>query len=232
MCRFGVFMVVILLVAGCSGLKKKKIEQVDEAAVVSIYANKRLDVSNFQELEGLANQLAQDPALQLDTVVHLLRRKTITNFAGKLPFPLANESDVLARQAYQEYELPPFNSFYASTSSGYKAIPFYRKDVALSMFDILPDRIQAIMIVGMDYRLMPAGKVMTFVGARVQSKVDIRVWNEKGTSIMKANRKGVSDDTLKFPLGGVFQAREVRPLCIDASLEAIGKMEQYLKEEL
>ena len=230
--RFCIFMTLTLLVAACSGLKNKKNEQVDEVAVVSIYANKRLDVSKFQELDGLANQLAKDQSFEFDTVVHLLRRKTITNFAGKLPFPLAKESDVLARQAYQEYKLPPFNSFSAATSTSYKAIPAYRKDVALSMFEMLPGKIRAIMIVGIDYRLIPAGQVMTFVGARVQSKVAIRVWHQKGTSIMKANRKGLSDDTLKFPLGGVFEARDVRPLCIDASLEAISKMEQYLREEL
>lgn len=230
--KLGVIIVLALLLNACSGLKKEKIEQVDETAVVSIYANKHLQVSKFNELDGLADELARDQAFELDTVVHLLRRKTFQHFARDLPFPLANESEVLARQAYQDHALPPFNSFVATTSSDYKAIPTYRQDVVLSMFDILPERIKAIMIVGIDYQLVPAGKVMTFVGARVQSQINIRVWHKKGESLLSADRKGLSADTLTFPLGGVFQAHEVRPLCIDASLKAIRKMEQFLGEEM
>lgn len=223
---------VVLLLQSCNLFKKKEIRKVKEAAVVSIYVDKRLDVSKFKELDGLAAKLAKDANFQIDTITNLLRRKTIRDYSGQMPFPLADEGDILATDRYQLAELPAFNRFAPSTPAGYKGIPVSREDAALSMFNHLPERIKAIMIVGMDYKLRKAGKVMTFVSAHVESRVTIRVWNKEGTSLMKAERTAISGDTVRFPLGGVFEAREISPLCIDASTKAIEKMEAYLAKKL
>ncbi len=224
--------VIPLLLLSCNIFKKENIQKVDEAAVVSIYVNNRIDVQTFSELEGVASHLSKRKNFQLDTIANLLRQKTLSNFSSRLPFPLRDEERMLSYLPYQNVNLPSFNQFVPSKPKGYKEIPTYNKEMAMTMFDVLPEEIKAIMLVGMDYRLVREGKLMTYVNSRVQSRLTIRIWNQKGDSLLNVRQTALSENTLSFSLGGGFQAHELRPLCIDASQKAIGKMEGYLDQNL
>ena len=232
MWRILLLLAIPFLLSSCRAQQKKEVEKVDKVGVISIYANKRLEVDEFRELEGLVTRLSKKQSFRLDTVAHLLRESTLTNFKSQLPFPLADEKEILDNNAYHMYNLPSFKQFVPATTHRYKAIPTHSKEVAMAMFDVLPEQVKAIMLIGTDFKVIPDGKVMTYVSSRIQSQLTIRVWNQKGESLMNMRLTALSDHTLTFSLGGGFQAHELRPLCIEASQKAIGKMEGYLDQNL
>ncbi len=138
---------VLLLLGSCATLEQGQVASVEEAALVSVYCDKRIDTSDFQGLAALVSQLSQDKAFQLKSVAVKLRDDMFGKYAAGLPFKLLPESQVIGAPAYRTFETQKFslNRAFYDAPDGYVFYPL-SDDVAFKvLLDAFPN-VQAFMV--------------------------------------------------------------------------------------
>jgi len=222
-----------LLSLSCATLEKTQVASVEEAALISIYCDKRIDMSDFGGLAALVNQLAQDKSFQLKPLAVKLRDDMFGKYAAGLPFKLVPEAQVIGAHAYRTFETQKFslNKAFYDAPDGYVFYPL-NDDVAYRvLLDAFPD-VAAFMVCGAYFKLTKEFAIAGFGTARVTSYVTVLVLDRNRQVILRKSTYAGSDDTIKFALGGVFDASEILPLCVQATDKAARKFEAWFSKEM
>jgi hypothetical protein len=218
----------LLLLGSCATLEQGQVASVEEAALVSVYCDKRIDTSDFQGLAALVNQLSQDKAFQLKPVAVKLRDDMFGKYACGLPFKLLPEKQVIDAPAYRTFETQKFslNRAFYDAPDGYVFYPL-SDDVAFKvLLDAFPN-VQAFMVCTAYFKLSKEFSVAGFGTARVTAFVTILALDRNRKVILRKYTYAASDQTIKFALGGVFDASKILPLCIQATDKAAKKFEEW-----
>jgi hypothetical protein len=226
--RLSLALGTLLLLASCATLEQGQVASVEEAALVSVYCDKRIDTSDFQGLAALVNQLSQDKAFQLKPVAVKLRDDMFGKYACGLPFKLLPEKQVIGAPAYRTFETQKFslNRAFYDAPDGYVFYPL-SDDVAFKvLLDAFPN-VQAFMVCTANFKLSKEFSVAGFGTARVTAFVTILALDRNRKVILRKYTYAASDQTIKFALGGVFDASKILPLCIQATDKAAKKFEEW-----
>jgi hypothetical protein len=225
--------VAALLSLSCATLEKGQVAGVEEAALISIYCDKRIDMSDFGGLAALVNQLAQDKSFQLQPLAVKLRDDMFGKYAAGLPFKLVAESQVIGAPAYRTFETQKFslNKAFYDAPDGYVFYPL-NDDVAYRvLLDAFPG-VEAFMVCSAYFKLTKEFSIAGFGTARVTSFVTVLALDRNRQVILRKSTYAGSDDTIKFALGGVFDASEILPLCVQATDKAARKFEAWFSKEM
>ncbi len=223
----------VLFSLSCATLEKGQMASVEEAALISIYCDKRIDMSDFGGLAALVNQLAQDKSFQLKPLAVKLRDDMFGKYAAGLPFQLIPEAQVIGAPAYRTFETQKFslNKAFYDAPDGYVFYPL-NDDVAYRvLLDAFPD-VEAFMVCSAYFKLTKEFAIAGFGTARVTSFVTVLVLDRNRQVILRKSTYAGSDDTIKFALGGVFDASEILPLCVQATDKAARKFEAWFSKEM
>jgi hypothetical protein len=222
-----------LLPLSCATLEKGQVAGAREAALISVYCDKRIDTSDFGGLAALVNQLSQDKSFQLKPLATRLRDDMFNKYAPGLPFKIIPESQVIGSPAYRTFDNQKFdfNEAFFDCPDGYLFYPF-SDDVAYKvLIDAFPD-VQAFMVCSANFRLTKEFAIAGFGTARVTSFVTILAMDRNRKVILRKSTYAASDDTIKFALGGVFDASQILPLCTQATDKAARRFEAWFAEQM
>jgi hypothetical protein len=117
-----VIIVGLALLGACASIDKGRLASLKSAAVVSVYSDRAVDMSDFGSLLTMAKQLANSSDFDLQPIAVRLRDDVFQNYAPLFPFPLMDEGQVLGNPDYQAFQSRQ------TTSSWSQAMP---KDYAL-----------------------------------------------------------------------------------------------------
>jgi hypothetical protein len=222
-----------LLLFSCATLEKGQVASVQEAALVSVYCDKQIDFSDFKGLGAAVNRLAQDKSFQLKPLATRLRDDMFNKYAPGLPFRLMPEKEVIGVPAYRAFETQKltFNKLFFDLPDGYVFYPL-SDDVAYKvLLDAFPN-VQAFMVCTANFKLAKEFSIAGFGTARVNSYVTILALDRNRKVILRKYTWAASDETIKFALGGVFDATQIVPLCIQATDKAAKKFEAWFSKEM
>jgi len=222
-----------LLLASCATLEKGQVSSAEEAALISVYCDKQIDTSDFTGLAAAVNRLSQDKSFQLKSVATRLRDDIFNKYAPGFPFKIIPESQVIGSPAYRTFENQKFslNAVFYDVPDGYLFYPF-SDDVAYKvLIDAFPD-VEAFMVCTASFKLTKEFAIAGFGTARVTSFVTILALDRNRRVILRKSTFAASDDTIKFALGGVFDAAQILPLCIQATDKAARKFEAWFSEKM
>ncbi len=222
-----------LLLLSCATLEKGQVAGVEDAALISIYCDKRIDMSDFKGLAALVSQLAQDKAFQLKPLAVKMRDDLFGRYAAGLPFKLLAEKQVIGAPVYRTFETQKFslNKVFYDAPDGYVFYPL-SDDVAYKvLLDAFPE-VGAFMVCSANFKLTKEFAIAGFGTARVNSYVTILALDRNRKVILRKVTWAASDETIKFALGGVFDASQILPLCIQATDKAAKKFEVWFSKEM
>ena len=222
-----------LLLFSCATMEKGQVVSAKEAALISVYCDKQIDTSDFTGLAAAVNRLSQDKSFQLKSVATRLRDDIFNKYAPGLPFKIIPESQVIGSPAYRTFENQKFsfNKAFFDVPDGYVFYPL-SDDVAYKvLIDAFPD-VEAFMVCTANFKLTKEFSIAGFGTARVTSFVTMLVLDRNRKVILRKYTWAASDDTIKFALGGVFDATQILPLCIQATDKAARKFEAWFWKEM
>jgi hypothetical protein len=225
---FALSAALLLLVGSGDRIKQGKVKKTEEAAVISVFCDKRIDMSDFKGLSSAASELAQNENFNLKPISEKLRDDIFNRYASGFPFAVKDEDSVIQSSAYGKLAARKFdiNKVFFATPDGYVVIRYTEKKEFKALLDDYPDS-EAFLFCAADFRLEKTSSLMGFGTAKVKSNVEITAVDRKQNVLMKKTSNASSDDTIKFSLGGVFDASKVEPLCIQATEKAAKKFEEW-----
>jgi hypothetical protein len=91
----------LLLLGACASVDKDRLAGLKSVAVVSVYSDRAVDMSDFGSLLTLAKQIASSSDFDLQPIAARLRDDVFQNFAPLFPFPLMEEGKVLGNPEYR-----------------------------------------------------------------------------------------------------------------------------------
>jgi hypothetical protein len=222
-----------LLLFSCATLEKGQVASAEEAALISVYCDKQIDFSDFSGLGAAVTRLAQDKSFQLKSVATRLRDDMFNKYAPGLPFKIIPESEVIGSRVYHTFETQKFNlnKLFFDVPDGYLFYPL-SDDVAYKvLLDAFPD-VEAFMVCAANFKLTKEFAIAGFGTARVTSYVTILALDRNRKVILRKSTYAASDETIKFALGGVFDATQILPLCLQATDKAARKFEAWFWKEM
>lgn len=230
----GFLLVLMLVLTGCATFNSKALESVNNAAVVSVFCDKRIDMSDFKGMAAFINQIAQDESFRLEPVAESLKNDIFEDYAPHFPFSLMDEETVIGSTGYQTLydsvvsDLQPY--FYA-IPKGYQVVYFNNGDAIDQLFNALPDA-DGLIFVWADFVLDKVVQVLGFGTAKVRANHSIYVVNRAHKIVLAKYNYASSDNTIKFALGGVFDASQIQPLCEEATAKAAEMTTNWIRNEL
>jgi hypothetical protein len=230
--RFGLALpsaiVLGLLLASCATLNKEQVARVENAALLTVTCDRRIDTSDFYGLAALANQLAQNEQFRLKPIAVKLRDDIFQRYAQGFPFTLLAEQAVIGSSAYrslaaEEFE---FNRLFYETPDGYSALPLGDEEAFARIVAAFPD-VQAFMSCSAYFKLTKMFQIIGFGTARVDAFVTIAAYDRDRKVILRKTSYGSSAGSIKFALGGVFDATLIQPLCVQAADQAALEFDRW-----
>lgn len=224
----------LFAISACSSLNKAALAKVDRAAVVSIYVSRRVDMSNFMSLMGLASTDAQKDELKLDPVCEHFH-ETVFKYQEAFPFKYIAERDVIKAKGYRDIDA----QYQAEDAKTYKTIEGYNviqlegsPSTIRQCFRVLPENTDAIMEFSIKYSLVKTASINNMVGlAKVEAHLDMIMYNRQGEEVMTIIKTGLSDDSFEFALDD-FDVSKLNPLLPQANEKAFREMEEFIRKEL
>jgi hypothetical protein len=149
------------------------------------------------------------------------------------PFEVADEDSVLHSPAYESLASKKFdiNKLYFTSPDGYVVVPFENNKAFKTLLETYPDT-EAFLFCGADFRLEKVSSVLGFGTAKVKSNVRIVAVDRKQKVIMQKTSNASSEEKIKFSLGGVFDASQIQPLCVQATGKAAEKFEEWFANKM
>jgi len=209
--------------------------QINKVAVVTVFGNKMIDGSDFGSVTALRT-LADDKNFNLDSMVNVFKEKLFRDFSNDFTFSLLEETSVTGNSDYKSYcetEKGLMADYYYTTPVGYYFLYETNKQ-SEKLFDIFKNEtIDGIMYVSLDYKLYKTAQIAGFGTAKVYAYVNVKIFNAEGEKIFVLRECGISDNNLKFALGGtVIEAKEIMPLCSQATANAFIEMKEKLPKSI
>jgi hypothetical protein len=223
----------LILLCTSGKIKEGKVKDTQEAALISVFCDKRIDTSDFKSVESAASELAQNDNFNLKPIAEKLRDDIMNRYAQGFPFEVADEDSVLHSPAYESLASKKFdiNKLYFTSPDGYVVVPFENNKAFKTLLETYPDA-EAFLFCGADFRLEKVSSVLGFGTAKVKSNVRIVAVDRKQKVIMQKTSNASSEDKIKFSLGGVFDASQIQPLCVQATEKAAEKFEEWFANKM
>jgi hypothetical protein len=215
----------------CATFDKAAMERTKNVAVLSIYCDKRIDSSEFTGLGAAIAELAQNKDFKLDNEVMKMKDDLFNEYTKVFSFKLLDEPAVLGIPNYMTADQD--KSFFKMDPKmfvcppGYRAYSIILKQPVLNLLKELPAA-DAGMIMYTTFRLRKLVEFLGFGTAKVDSFVYLIVKDKEFKTVFYKDVTGSSTETIKFALGGVFDATKIQPLCAEASADAGAKMKKWL----
>ena len=232
----GIFILcfLFLLFSGCATFKKANLDVLDNVALVTSYCNKEIDTSDFEGIGQAVNKLAQSKEFNLKPSAVQMKKDVMEVYAPHFPFNFIDEETITNNTSYKDlYEgvTEWFVKGNFSTAAGYQPVFYTDKDTIDKLFTAFPEA-DALMFTGANFKLSNESQVLGFGTARVQAFHNLVLINRDEKIVMNRQNYAVSKNTIKFALGGVFDAKKIQPLCIEALEKASDMTEAWIAKEM
>jgi hypothetical protein len=224
----------LLFFTGCATFKKADLEVLDNVALVTAYCNKEIDMSDFKGLGQAVNKLAQNKDFNLEPSAIQIKNDMLEIYAPHLPFNFIDEKAVKSNAAYKDLYGPSadwLKTMFFSTAPGYQVVRYTDNDTIDKLFAAFPEA-DALMFTSADFKLNKESQVLGFGTARVQAFHNLVLINRDKKKILEKRNYAKSKSTIKFALGGVFDADKIQPLCVEALNKASKATESWILKEM
>lgn len=200
----------------CASIDKAALARIKSAAVISVYCDKKVKISDtFDWFASVLSEGFQSDKFQLKEIVQKLKYDLFINYAKILPFTLVDEGKVLDAPKYKE--LISLRQSGASTFSipdGYTLVSVMNTDDFKNATAYVPA--DAAVVLQATYLLQKAT-----MGDEGDAVVNATVWlvvkDASGRDILNRFASADSKETIKFELGGLFDATRLINLCGEAT---------------
>jgi len=223
-----------LFFTGCATFKKADLDVLDNVALVSAFANKEIDMSDFRGIGQAVSKLAQNKEFNLEPAAIQIKNDILEMYAPHFPFKFIDEKTVTSNSAYKGLYgggAEWLKEAYYSTAAGYQVIRYTDKDAIDKLFAAFPEA-DGLMFTNANFKLNKESSILGFGTARVQAWHHMILINRNKKIIMNRTNYSVSRNTIKFALGGVFDAKKIQPMCIEALSKASERTEAWVLKEM
>ncbi|MCF8297280.1 MAG: hypothetical protein K9J13_07040 [Saprospiraceae bacterium] len=215
------------------------VAQINNVAVISVWANRSVDASEFGGLSMAIEHLSKDDNFKLDHLLARVHDELFTAYAKEFPFKLIDEKTILETDGYngimdnvtlkfQEWQVTTYGDYLAVESRS----PIRNTNAIEDALKLYKDA-DGVMVVILDYKLKKKQEMMGFGTAVVEAYVNIQLFNKEGKSILKIKERAESDDKFKFAMGGgVFETDEIQKLCDQSTTNLLKDMYDILPKRL
>lgn len=235
--------VTLFLLPRCSSMDTEAVKSMDRVAVSLMSANKHIDMGDFSGIGTMIQRLADDENFSLDPVVKKMHKKTFREYNSMMPFELMSEEEVIGTDSYKNFQVfendqkeENFNqSSKVITPDGYKNYypKFFKDKHTKKLIDVMPSSADGMMYIYVSYSLKKHDVPMVpYSNGSIKAKVFIELFNKQGEQIMKANKKGESEEKIKIVVGNMPNPDKIQPMCKDATDKAFGKVEEFIQSNL
>lgn len=228
-----IFSLLLVMLGGCATFEKADLSGLRVVAVVSVVADRKIDMSDFKGLGAMVSKLSQSKDFKLDDVVNQIRNDVFEEYAPYLPFELMKERDVLNneiyRNFYNEMGIDAKRLSY-TTPKGYQIILMNKKNHA-KLFEAFPEA-GGLMYLRADYKLSKTKGGLLGGEAKVLSRYHITVVDRTGKKVLERTNWAVSDGIIKFAFGGIMDAKQIMPLVIMSSAKAAETTKNWIQREM
>lgn len=224
---------LLLFYSGCSTFQKGSVTSIQNAAVVSVFCDKQIDMSDFKGMASSVSALAQNKDFKLKPIAVRMKDDVFLEYASFLPFPLMEEQAVINNDAYKNYYKGvkvAISPLVYAFPDGYQVIFTNKKNIE-KMFEILPDA-DALIFVTASFKLDKVASILGFGTAKAEASHTITVIDRSKKIVMQKNNRAKSENNIKFALGGVFKASDIQPLCVEAINEATDMTRTWIQKEM
>jgi len=193
--------------------------------------DKRIDTSDFKgDIAGIS-QLIQFDDLMLQPIAEKLKEDFFTDYTKVLPFKIIPEEDVINSNEYKAVNdgLRSFLGAFMSIPKGYKYIPATEKDAQNILKSLGADAVISITAI---YKLEKTISIGGFGIARVRATLYVTCTDKDGKSLMDSYSVAYSNKDLKFALDGLFNAKQILPLCEEATENVSAELFAWFEEEI
>jgi len=204
-------------------------------AVVSVWCNKEIKMGEFTGLGSAISKLSQDEEnFNLQSIVDDLRDKTFNEYSKNLAYDVIAEEKVLKAEGYNKDKIMEGSKLKLGknyiTPEGYFAIGGWNKKAVRNCFQVI-EGLEGVMIVSVDFELIKIAQIAGFGTAKVKANVQVKIFDKDGKGLMKVYKFASSQNKIKFSLGGVFDAKQIKPLCLEATNAAIAKVDKTIMKK-
>ena len=223
-----------LLVIGllsCASYDKQLMGQVQKVALVSVYADKRVNMNDFGGLAAMVSALVQDEKFRLEPIVNAVKNRVLTEYSKHMPFEFLPEDDIIRKDRYMNLEGMDTGlslKHFVATPPGYLGLGYLNVTAFDKLTVAIPDA-DAMVYVWTNFILKKEFELLGIGTARVQATVTLAVKNRDGKEVMSIFQIGESVGVLEFALGGVFDATRLLPMCDEAAKMAASHMTNWLQ---
>jgi hypothetical protein len=222
---------ILFAAISCSSLDRAAIGQVKKAVLISVFADKRIDTSEFKgDIAGLA-QFLQFDELMLQPMAESLKEDFFNKYTKVFPFAVIPEEEVINSGAYKSVDsgIRNFIGVFMSIPKGYKYIPAHEADARAVMNALGAD---AVIHISASYRLSKMFAIAGFGLAKVNVTLNVTCIGRDGKSVFTFNVGASSNNDIKFALNGVFDATQILPLCREATDNASQALYRWFAEQM
>ncbi len=191
-------------------------------------------MSDFRGLASAVNELAQNDDFNLEPSAIQLKNDVLEVYAPHFPFKFIDEKTITNNAAYKDLYTGVADWFVKgnfSTAAGYQPVFRTDKDSIDKLFAAFPEA-DALMFTSADFKLNKESSVLGFGTARVTASHYLVLINRDKKIVMDKFNYAASKHTIKFALGGVFDAKKIQPLCIEALNKASERTEAWILKEM
>jgi hypothetical protein len=185
-------------------------QEIEKVAIISVYGNEKFETDwreSTLEIGTFNIELAEGKKFSASTELQNVKNLLLNDLKDEFPFTFADEKVVTENSTYQSYE-PGTSSpkdDISIPSEGYKILSNLLKNNIYDLFNMLPDDIDAIMVVSLNFSLTRDNLAVNsgIGGAKGQATIFIKMYNSDGKKIFHLSRVGLSSAKVKVRLNKV-----------------------------
>lgn len=221
-----------LTVSSCATFNKGYLKSVKNVALVTVMCDKRVDTREFKGLANLISEFAQSDKFQLQPVCQEIKNNIFTKNASKFPFLLIPENQIITSSGYKTLkesfpnQLTDFLHY--EVPEGYTSVAYTNDADLEKIFSKLPQA-DGTMVVEASFLLHKGLELYGFGSATVRTALTVVVKNRQNQDVIKVVLYGKSQHDIKYALGGVFDAADVQPLCLEAVQDALFQFDKWVQ---
>ncbi len=233
--RLVVGLVAMLMLSSCATVDVEKLSHVKNTAILSVYASKSIDMTDFTGLASVVSKLVQNDKFDLKPVAAKIKDSLFSRYQAAFPFKFIPEEQILNSPRYQQLKATVQSrvvDFLRYNDAPRYTTIFY--DDATMMTKLLQDipGADAGLVVQSEFKLKKQGEFLGFGTAKMATYLTIVLRNRQQEDITSVVIFGESKNSLRFSLGGVFDASQLQPLCMEATEDALIRFDSWIRDNI
>lgn len=219
----------------CATLNVQNLSRVKQTALISVYCDRNIDMSDFTGLAAVVARFAQSDQFDLRPVATKIKNNMLGKYAIAFPFKFLPEELVVNRPGYIQMKQTFSNQFgdavYRQAPEGYTSIVYDNATDYQMVLSQLPEA-DAAMVIASNYKLAKTGEFLGFGSARMKNELVLVARNRQDEMVFRVRFIGESKNDVKFALGGVFDAAPLPAMCVEATEDALMQFDRWLRENM